>query len=89
MIKVQIRKRDKRLTIPVPYSILSLFSSILTSKLVLKWANHAIGKSGNSMKVPQLKKKDIQPLLKALLEQRGLKLVDTKLVDGTEISVTL
>ncbi|MDP4084171.1 MAG: hypothetical protein Q8934_06100 [Bacillota bacterium] len=89
MIKVKIRKKYRNFVIPVPYAFLHFLSTILNSNLTLRMANKAIEKSGNSVKIPQLNKKDIQILIHVLSEQKGLRLLETKLKDGIEVTVTL
>jgi hypothetical protein len=89
MIKVKIRLKERKFTVPVPYSFLTIIGALLTSKSMLRMANKAIEKDGKTFKLPQLDKKDLKPLIQALSEQKGLILVETKLVDGTEVLVKL
>jgi lauroyl/myristoyl acyltransferase len=89
MIKVKIKLKNKKFIIPVPYGILTLIGSLLTSKLMMRMANKAIDKNRHSFKLPQLKKDDLKPIIQALSENKGLVLVETKLQDGTEVFVKL
>jgi hypothetical protein len=89
MIKVKIRNKNRNYIIPVPYILLNICGGILTSKLVIKMANRAIEKDGNAFKLPQLDRNDLKPLLQALSVHRGLVLVETKFMDGTEVMVKL
>ncbi|SDP08174.1 hypothetical protein SAMN04487897_13513 [Paenibacillus sp. yr247] len=89
MIKIRIRTKDKKFIVPVPYPILTMLSMILTSKRLLRFANKAIEKEGKSFKVPHINNKDLKPLLQALSEHKGLLVVETKLNDGTEVTVRL
>jgi hypothetical protein len=89
MIKVKIRLKGRKFTVPVPYSFLTIIGALLTSKSMLRMANKAIEKDGKTFKLPQLDKKDLKPLIQAFSEQKGLILVETKLVDGTEVLVKL
>jgi hypothetical protein len=90
MIKVKIKTKDRKLTIPVPYAFVNIFSAVLTSKRLLNIVNHAIEKEGKTtFKVPQIERKDLKPLLQSLSKHRGLQLVETKLKDGTEVKVKL
>lgn len=89
MIKVKISIKDKKFTVPVPYPLLNMLSGLLTSKRMIRYANKAIEKDGKAFKVPQISRKDLKPLLKALSEHKGLILVETKLNDGTEVIVRL
>ncbi|ETI68194.1 hypothetical protein [Neobacillus vireti] len=89
MLKVRVKVKDKRFTVPVPYLVLNLVSTIITSKKFNRFVNQAIEKDGRKFKVPQIDRKDLKPLLKALVEHKGITLVDTKLNDGTEVTVKL
>ncbi|MDQ0197830.1 hypothetical protein [Neobacillus ginsengisoli] len=89
MIMVKISTKDRKFIVPIPYPLLNMLSGLLTSKRMISYANKAIEKDGKSFKVPQINRKDFKPLLKALLENKGLILVDTKLNDGTKVTVRL
>ncbi|WP_245640483.1 hypothetical protein [Neobacillus massiliamazoniensis] len=90
MIKVKIKTKNKRITIPVPYVFVNIFSAVLSSKRMVRFANRAIEKEGKvSFRVPQIERKDLKPLLRALSKNKGLLLVETKLKDGTELIVKL
>jgi hypothetical protein len=90
MLRVKVKTKNKGLTVPVPYPVLQLLGTILTSKKLISYANKAIEKEGKtSFKVPQIDRRDLKPLLKALRENRGLSIVETKLKDGTEVKITL
>ncbi|WHY91724.1 hypothetical protein QNK12_29720 [Neobacillus cucumis] len=89
MLRVKIKTKDRKFTIPVPYALLTMLSAILTSEWILKYANKAIEKEGKSFKVPKIDRKDLKPLLHALSENKGLLLLETILKDGTEVTVKL
>jgi hypothetical protein len=89
MIKVKIRNKGRNFTIPVPYTLLNIFSTILTSRTAIRIANRAIEKDGKNFKLPQLDRNDLKPLLQALSENKGIVLVEIKLMDGTEVLVKL
>lgn len=90
MMKVKIKAKGRRFIFPVPYALLYLFTSILTSKRILALANRAIEKEGKKkFQIPNIDTNDLRPLLKELSEQKGLLLVETVLKDGTEISIRL
>ncbi|WP_310170967.1 hypothetical protein [Neobacillus niacini] len=89
MLKVKIKTKNRKFTVPVPYALLAMISAILTSKRMLRYANKAIEKEGKSFKVPKIDRKDLKPLQDALFEYKGLVLVETKLKDGTEVTVKL
>lgn len=90
MLKIKINTKDRRFSVPVPYTVLNIFCRLITSKRILRYANNAIEKEGKStFKIPQLDSQDLKPLIRALSENKGLKLVETKLKDGTEVNITL
>lgn len=84
-----MKLKEKKITIPVPYPILNLLLRVITSKKITRFVNKAIENDGKKFTIPQIDKKDVKPLLKALIEYRGLTLVETKLKDGTEVTVKL
>jgi hypothetical protein len=97
MINVKI-KTDKnlRLNIPVPYAILHVGSSILSSEFLLrkltKWANHH-ARHKTPISFMPLSSKSSKQLFKELIRDlhhhKGLVVVDVKLQDGTEVVVRL
>ncbi|MBO0959638.1 hypothetical protein J1P26_07875 [Neobacillus sp. MM2021_6] len=89
MLKVRIKVKDKKFSVPVPYPLLNMFSLIITSKRVNRMINTAINKDGSKFTFPQIDRNDLKPLLQSLSKHKGIVLVDTKLVDGTEVKVRL
>jgi hypothetical protein len=90
MMRLKIKVNDRRFVIPVPYALLHLFINIVTSKKILVHVNRAIEEKGKkNFQIPDITRHDLKPLLKELSKQRGLMLVETKLKDGTEVSVKL
>lgn len=90
MLKVKVKVKDKRFSVPVPYAFLNLASLIITSKRINDLINKAIEMDGSSkFTFPQLERKDLKPLLQGLSKYRGVILIETKLKDGTEVEVKL
>ena len=89
MLKVKVKVKDKRFSIPVPYEVLNLASLIITSKKINRFINKAIEKDGSKFILPEIERKDLKPLLKGLSKHSGVILVDLKLKDGTEVEVKL
>ncbi len=89
MLKVKVKLKDKRFQIPVPYVFLNLISTIITSKSLNHFINKAIEKDGEKFTLPQIERRDLKPLLESLPMYNGLTLIETKLKDGTEVSVKL
>ncbi|HEY4551093.1 MAG TPA: hypothetical protein VIG98_12555 [Bacillus sp. (in: firmicutes)] len=89
MLKVKLKVKDKRFSIPVPYAVLNLVSLIITSKRIIRLINKAIEKDGSKFIIPEIERKDLKPLLQGLSKHSGVILVETKLKDGTEVEVKL
>lgn len=89
MLKVKVKVKDKRFSIPVPYAVLNLVSLIITSKRINHLINKAIEKDGSKFIFPEIERKDLKSLLQGLFKHSGVILVETKLKDGTEVEVKL
>jgi hypothetical protein len=89
MLKVKVKVKDKKFSIPVPYALLNVAGLIVTSKRMNRFINKAIEKDGGKFVFPEIDRKDLKPLLEAISDYRGVTLVDTKLKDGTEVVVRL
>ena len=89
MLKVKLKVKDKRFSIPVPYAVLNLVSLIITSKRINRLINKAIKKDGSKFTIPEIERKDLKPLLQGMSKHSGVILVETKLKDGTEVEVKL
>ena len=89
MLKVKLKVKDKRFSIPVPYAVLNLVSLIITSKRIIRLINKAIEKDGSKFIIPEIERKDLKPLLQGLSKHSGIILVETKLKDGAEVEVKL
>jgi hypothetical protein len=89
MLKVKVKVKDKRFSIPVPYAVINLASLVITSKRINRLINKAIEKDGSKFSFPEIDRKDLKPLLQGLSMHRGVTLVETKLKDGTEVEVKL
>lgn len=89
MLKVKVKVKDKKFSIPVPYAILNAAGLVITSKRINRFINKAIEKDGSKFVFPEIDRKDLKLLLEAISDYRGVTLVDTKLKDGTEVVVKL
>lgn len=90
MLKVKVKTKDIRFSIPIPHAVLRLGSLIITSKRITSLLNKAIEKDGSTKFIfPQIERKDMKPLLQELSKHSGVTLVETKLKDGTEVEVKL
>lgn len=93
MMHVKVKTKDIRFTIPVPYVILNVAISILTSKFIQqnlnKWTKEHFEKNKIDFAFPLLDKKTLQPIVKEMKNYKGIVLVDVKAKDGTEVKVRL
>jgi hypothetical protein len=89
MLRVRVKVKNKRFTIPVPYAVLHLVSLMITSKKMIRLINKAIEKDGRKFIFPEIERKDLKPLLQGFSKHSGVTLVETKLKDGTEVEVKL
>ncbi|WP_286228836.1 hypothetical protein [Neobacillus mesonae] len=89
MLKVRVKVKDRKFSIPVPYAVLNLASLIITSKRVNRFINKAIEKDDSKFIFPEIDRNDLKPLLQGLSKYKGLVLVETRLKDGTEVEVKL
>ena len=89
MLKVKVKVKDKRFSIPVPYTVLNLVSLLITSKRINRLINKAIEKDGSKFIFPEIERKDLKSLLQEFSKHSGVILVETKLKDGTEVEVKL
>jgi hypothetical protein len=87
MIKVTIRAENKRYTIPLPYSMLHIVSSIACSKWLARWINK--GTKNITLPTPLVDKKTLQPVIAELKKYKGLTIVDVEDQDGNGVVVRL
>ncbi|MBT2689645.1 hypothetical protein J7I93_15750 [Bacillus sp. ISL-47] len=93
MLYIKVKAKDVRFTIPIPYAILNIAFSILSSKLfhqyANKWTKEHFERKKLGFTIPLIDKKTLKPIVKELKNQKGILLVDVKAKDGTEIKVRL
>ncbi len=93
MIHVKVKTKDIRFTLPIPYAILNLAITILSSKLlqhnVKKWTKEHFERKKLDVTFPQIDKETLKPIVKELKHYKGIVLVDVKAKDGTEVKVRL
>ncbi|WHY03160.1 hypothetical protein [Neobacillus sp. DY30] len=93
MLYVKVKAKDVRFTIPIPYAILTLVNSILSSKFVHqqanKWTKEHFERKKLDFTIPQIDKEALKPIIKELKYHKGIVLVDVKAKDGTEVKVTI
>jgi hypothetical protein len=93
MLYLKVKAKDVRFSIPIPYALLNIGISILTSKLfhkhANKWAKDHFERKKLDYTIPLIDKKTLKPIVKELKNQKGILLVDVKAKDGTEVKVRL
>ncbi|MFK4392667.1 hypothetical protein CN563_13960 [Bacillus sp. AFS026049] len=93
MMYVKVKAKDVRFTIPVPYAILNIIISILSSKFlqqnVNKWTKEHFERKKLDFTFPHIDKNLLKPIVKELKNYKGIVLVDVRAKDGTEVKVRL
>jgi len=93
MMHVKVKAKDVRFTVPVPYIVLTIVLSILTSKWIQqqvnKWTKTYFDRKNIDFTFPLIDKEMLKPIIKELQNYKGLVLVDVKAQDGTEVKIRL
>ncbi|MEI2470844.1 hypothetical protein ACQKOM_24900 [Peribacillus frigoritolerans] len=93
MMHVKVKAKDVRFTIPVPYAILNIVISILSSKFlqqnVNKWTKEHFERKKLDFTFPHIDKNMLKPIVKELKNYKGIVLVDVRVKDGTEVKIRL
>jgi hypothetical protein len=93
MLRIKVKVKDVRFTIPIPYAILNLGISILSSKFLHhhanKWTKDHFERKKLNFIIPRLDKETLMPIVKELKNHKGIVLVDVKAKDGTEVKLTI
>lgn len=86
MMYVKVKAKDVRFTIPIPYVILNITISIVSSKFfqrnINKWTKEYFT-------FPLVDKRALKSVVKELKSYKGIVLVDVKDKDGTEVKIKL
>ncbi|MBS4205677.1 hypothetical protein [Lederbergia citrea] len=95
MIKVKVKLKDKpAFTVPLPYLLLRTGGWIVSSRPFWKLINSKVVKEhldeNEKSWIPgSIDRRDIKELLKTIRQYKGLKIVEVKDKDGTEVVVKL
>lgn len=93
MLQIIVKTKDVRFTIPIPYAILNVGISILSSEFlqqhIHKWTKEHLERKKLDCTIPLIERKMLKPILKELKSHKGLLLVDVKAKDGTVVKVRL
>jgi hypothetical protein len=93
MLHLKVKAKDIRFTIPIPYAILNIGISILSSKFIHqqanKWTKEHFERKKLDITIPPIDKKMLKPIIEELKNHKGIVLVDVKAKDGTEVKIRL
>lgn len=93
MIHLKMKTKDIHFSIPIPYAILDIGISILSSKLVQqqlsKRTKEHFERKKMDYNLPPIEKEMLKPIIRELKNYKGLVLVDIKDKDGTEVHIRL
>ncbi|MEH7305634.1 hypothetical protein [Neobacillus drentensis] len=93
MLHLKVKAKDVRFTLPIPYAILNIGISILSSKILHrhanKWTKEHFERKKLDFTIPQIDKETLKLIVKELKNHKGIVLVDVKAKDGTEVMVRL
>ncbi|WP_458354195.1 hypothetical protein [Peribacillus frigoritolerans] len=93
MMHVKVKAKGVRFTVPVPYAILNIIISILSSKIIQrnvnKWTKEHFERKKLDFTFPLIDKEMLKPIVKELKNYKGIVLVDVRAKDGTEVKVRL
>lgn len=91
MLTVKVKTKKVRLFIPVPYVLLNIGVSILSSEFlnrqVNKWAKESVKEKELVFIIPRFNKKELRTIVKELKNHRGIELVKVKTDDGIEVCI--
>lgn len=93
MLHVKVKTKDTHFNIPIPYAMLHVAISILSSKFLHrhanKWTKEYFERKKWDFTFPLIDKETLKPIVKELKKYKGIVLVDVKAKDGTEVKVRL
>jgi hypothetical protein len=93
MLHVHVKTKETKFSIPVPYVLLNIGISILTSKMLIrhanKWSKPHLDKKNINFSFPSIDRSELKHIIKELKKYKGLELVNVRSQDGTEVIVRL
>ncbi len=93
MLYVKVKEKNVRFTILIPYTMLNICISILSSKSFYqranKWTKEYCHRKNLDFTFPLIDKETLKPIVKELKNHSGTVLVDVKAKDGTEVKIRL
>lgn len=93
MLKIKIKSEGKTLSIPLPYTLLNLSSTVICSKFLWRNINKRINNKKQTLNFFPLDPTIVKPILKQVIKElknyKGLVIVDVKTEDGTRVWIQL
>jgi hypothetical protein len=93
MMDIKVKSKDAKFSIPVPYSVLSVLVSVLSSnlinRLVDRWTKKYSTDKNTAITIPTLDKKLLKQIIRELKQHKGTELVYVKAKDGSEVKIKL
>jgi hypothetical protein len=93
MVDVKIKTKGIGFSVPIPYSILNLFVSIISShlitRLVDKHTKKYMNEKDSTYAISPLDKKQLKQIIHELKQLKGTEIVYVKAKDGSEITIRL
>lgn len=93
MIDIKVKTKNKSFTVPIPYTILNLGISVLSSKSLTRLINSRTKKAMNDKEfnftIPSVDKKLLKQMIGEFKKHKGTEIVHVKAKDGSEITINL
>ncbi len=93
MLHVNVKTKEAKFSIPVPYVLLNIGISLITSKVLIrhanKWSKPHLDKKNINFSFPSIDRSELKHIIKELKKHKGLELVNVRSQDGTEVIVRL
>lgn len=90
---VKVKAKGIRLAIPIPYFIIDIAITILTSKFfqkcLNKWTKKHFERKSLDFTFPLIDKRNLKLVIEELKNYKGLMLVDVQAKDGTVVKIRL
>lgn len=89
MVDIKVKTKEVKFSIPIPYSILSLSVSMLSTSVINRIANRWTKNYTDTLTIPPLDKRLLKQIIHELKKHKGTELVYVKAKDGAEIKIKL
>jgi hypothetical protein len=93
MIDIKVKTKKRGFTVPIPYPILNLFVSVISSnllnRLIDKTTKKYMPENTSTYSLSTKDKELLKQLIHELKQHKGKELIYVKAKDGSEITITL